>query len=306
MTEINVELLERSGSITTEALKRSIEIVKPGKRVIEICDELESFVLSQAEGMAFPVNISINDVAAHYTSPENDESVIPENSIVKVDLGAHIDGRISDAAISIAFNEEYRKLIETARDAVELAVSMARPGVATGKIGEKVYEFVRSRGFITVRDLQGHQIEQWKLHAGKNVPAIPIPFSDVMRENEVYAIEIFVTTGSGSVHEDVTKKYIYSLNERYSNRPRLKISRRVLTHIRKEYKTLPFARRRVARALGRQSSLGLSELEKLGIIRSYPPLVEDLHAPVAQREVSIIVESDGAKIYAGSLELPKI
>ncbi len=303
MTEINVEALERAGKIATEALRYSKEIVKPGVKIIDVCEALESKVLSEADGMAFPVNVSINDVAAHYTSPENDESVIPEGSIVKIDLGAHVDGRLSDAAISVTFDNSLFKLIEVARDAVELAVSSIRPGIETGKIGEKVYEFVRSKGLITVRELHGHQIERRKLHAGKTIPSVPYPFSDVIREGEIYAVEIFVTNGSGSIHEDKTKRYIYSYNEEARGLPRLRISRRVLSYIRSNYKTLPFARRRVVKALGRQAVLGLSELNRSKILRDYPPLIEDTHAPVAQREVSVIVESDGAKIYAGSFDL---
>ena len=301
MRELNIEALEKAGRIATEALRFAKDFVKPGIKVLDICEELERRILSEATGMSFPVNVSINEVAAHYTSPEDDETIIPEGSIVKIDLGAHVDGRISDAAISVAFNEEYYKLIEVVRDAVELAVSMIRPGVETGKIGEEVYKFVRSKGLITVRDLHGHQIERRKLHAGKTIPSVPFPFSEKIEEGEVYAVEIFVTTGSGSIHEDITKKYIYSRNEDVRIRPRLKISRQVLSHIRSNYKTLPFARRRIVKALGTRAILGLRELNNVGVLRDYPPLIENTNAPVAQREVSVIVESDGAKIYAGEL-----
>ena len=301
MSELNIEALEKAGKVATDVLTFAKDFVKPGMKVLDICEELEKRILSEASGMSFPVNVSINEIAAHYTSPENDDTVVPENSIVKIDLGAHVDGRISDAAISVAFNDEYYKLIEVVRDAVELAVSMIRPGVETGKIGEEVYKFVRSKGLITLRDLQGHQIERRKLHAGKTIPSVPYPFSDRIEEGEIYAVEIFVTTGSGSIHEDVTKKYIYSLNESYRARPRLKISRKVLSHVRSAYKTLPFARRRVVKALGGTAILGLKELNDIGILRDYPPLIENTKAPVAQREVSVIVESDGAKVYAGLL-----
>jgi len=301
MSELNIEALEKAGKVATDVLTFAKDFVKPGMKVLDICEELEKRILSEASGMSFPVNVSINEIAAHYTSPENDDTVVPENSIVKIDLGAHVDGRISDAAISVAFNDEYYKLIEVVRDAVELAVSMIRPGVETGKIGEEVYKFVRSKGLITLRDLQGHQIERRKLHAGKTIPSVPYPFSDRIEEGEIYAVEIFVTTGSGSIHEDITKKYIYSLNESYRARPRLKISRKVLSHVRSAYKTLPFARRRVVKALGGTAILGLKELNDIGILRDYPPLIENTKAPVAQREVSVIVESDGAKVYAGLL-----
>ena len=100
--------------------------VRPGDRVVDIADTVENEITRKGAMPAFPANISINDVAAHYTPVPNDGIVVEEGDLVKVDLGAQIDGYIADAAVT--FCSEKNDMVVAARNAVNAALKLMVPG----------------------------------------------------------------------------------------------------------------------------------------------------------------------------------
>jgi len=162
-------------------------------------------------GIGFPVGISINDVAAHFTPSKEHNPIISGNDVVKIDYGVHINGCISDGAFSWCPNGEYDNLIKVSEEATNTGIKNAGVDSILGEIGESIQEVIESceieiNGKLlpvkSIYDLCGHQIQQFRIHAGKAVPNIGIPYMERMKENEVYAIETFPTTGNGGIFED--------------------------------------------------------------------------------------------------------
>ncbi len=295
-----IESTKRAGEIA-KRIKESIRPkVKVGVKVIDIIKEIEKMILDLEVKPAFPINVCINNIAAHFTSPVKDETIINQGDIVKIDFGVQIDGYCVDNAFSVSFNEDeaLKNIIEAPEVAVKAAIMMMKPGVRTQEVARKIHSIVKGYGYNVLKELGGHQIEQWSLHTGKKLPNLAISAThggETIEENEVYAVEIFASTGEGTVHQS-RNVYIYSLNSSSGRVPlRRKISRKILGFISKEYKTLPFCERQLIDELKSGISFGLQELKISGKIDQHPVLLEKKGVYIAQHEETVLITKDGCE-----------
>ncbi|MEM2144519.1 MAG: type II methionyl aminopeptidase [Candidatus Jordarchaeaceae archaeon] len=293
--EEKFEKYRKAGNAVKAVRETARKIVQPGASILDICERIENELLSKEVGLSFPCNISVNNIAAHYTSPLDDKSLINENDVVKVDFGTHVDGYIADTAFTVCFKAEYEKLIEASEKALEVAIDMIRPGVETNLIGEKIEETIKGYGFRPIKDLSGHLLDQYILHGSKIIPNISIPHGTKIEKGEVYALETFATTGSGSVTE-APYAYIYSLLP-LRVPLRFKGSRQVLGLVQKEFKTLPFAERWLAKKVSKAGfKLAIKELTEKGLFHAYNVLSDKKGSLVSQAEHTLIVIDGGCEV----------
>ncbi|WP_297070383.1 type II methionyl aminopeptidase [Thermococcus sp.] len=289
------ESLIKAGEITRQVKKEILDLIKPGAKLYDIAEFVERRIVELGGKPAFPCNLSINEQAAHYTPYKGDKSVLHEGDYLKVDLGVHVDGYIADTAITIRVGMEGDDLMETSREALENAIATVRAGVKIREIGKTIEETIRGNGFNPIVNLSGHKIERYKLHAGISIPNV-YRESDTyeLKEGDVIAIEPFTTTGAGHVTE-VPPALIFMY---IRDRPLRNVhARRLLMHIKREYKTLPFAYRWLQGFMSdNQLKLALTQLDRAGAVYSYPILREVRGGMVAQFEHTVIVEKDGAYI----------
>lgn len=277
------------GKTLAEALKQVYDKVYIGMKITELCDLVENYIKRHGYGLAFPCNVSVNDIAAHDTADLNDKRIIKEGSVVKIDAGAHLDGYIVDAAVTISFNPKYSQLVRAAYTALRDAVNMMRPGVKIGDIGGIIEKTIKSFGYKPIRNLSGHLLSRYVLHAGKSIPNVKVILDSKIKEGEVYAIEPFATDGIGEVRETSYER-IYSLKAK----PK-KFKHRLLERIWHERRSLPFALRWYFKRHP-DAPKALKELVKRGIAFSYPVLVERGGGIVSQFEYTVLIERDGAEI----------
>ncbi len=193
------ESLLRAGRISREAREHAVGLVKEGALLLDVAEEVESLFRKRGAGPAFPTCISIDDVAAHYTPTHGDPLRFRRGSVVKLDLGAHLDGWIADTAVTIEVGtRNWTSLIRASELALQTAVEAVHGGVETRAIGEGIRRAIESAGYRPVRNLTGHTIERYVLHAGKSVPNVPHGH-DVLEAGEVVAIEPFASAGAGQV-----------------------------------------------------------------------------------------------------------
>src|SRR5205809_4115011 len=119
----------KSGEIVARLRKEVPVMVKPGVSFLRICDELEQKMRDHGGKPAFPVNVGINEVAAHYTSPPGDTLTIPAASLVKVDFGVHVDGYVTDTSVTICLDPRFEPLAQAADEALQNAIRAFKPGV---------------------------------------------------------------------------------------------------------------------------------------------------------------------------------
>ena len=240
---------------------------------------------------AFPVNLSINEVAAHYTPSYGDEGVA--HGLIKVDIGISVDGYIADTAFSVDLENDptNKKLIEAAEDAVSVSVSEFSLGKKLTDIGGKISEAISKKGFTSIANLSGHSIERFVVHAGWTVPNYDSGQTDTLEEG-LYATEPFATNGNGRVR-DGKGSGIFRIDGEGAIRDRF--AREVLNWIADEYKTLPFASRWVYKKFGARGMLAMKQLEAAGILYQYPQLIEVSGGKVAQAEHTVLLLENGEK-----------
>lgn len=281
--------MKKAGKIAAQALEYGKQLIKDGAVIVEICDKIEEKINALGGSPAFPVQISTNDTAAHSCPGLNDTKKF-NGEIVKLDLGVCINGMIGDNAITVDLSGKYDGMIhaaEKARDeAIKLVIKEFKT-VSLAKIGELIEHTIMSLGFQPIRNLSGHGLGEYLVHIPPTIPNHDNGNNNLLTEG-VFAVEPFSTTGAGMVVDSEQEPNIFSFNRQGPIRGMF--AREVQQFIEKEYKTLPFCTRWLARKFGEgKTRLALKELHRMGAIHGYPPLIEKSKAAVAQSEHTVLI-----------------
>ncbi len=284
----------KAGKIAAHALSFVAPMVRPGEKVLKICQLAEKKILeSGASGVAFPCNISINDEAAHYTSPHGDTKTFPERGLVKIDLGAQVNGHISDTALTVDLDGSFERFVQAARNALDAAIETVMPDVSLGEVGKAIERTIKRHGLKPIHQLSGHQLKPWNLHAGKNVPNVGMKLTSKMRLGETFAIEPFATNGNGTIKSG-SAAYIFS-NDMKNNKKLDVPTMRVRNIARQRFGSLPWAGRWLHSKSGTiDITAAINNLHRAGVIHGYAVLFEGRNGMVSQFEHSIFVGPTGA------------
>lgn len=294
MEEKQIQDYRKAGEIAKEVREFAKSIIKPDMPLLEIADKIENKILELKGQMAFPVNLSINDIAAHYTPSSTDDTKAA--GLLKVDIGVHIDGAIADTAFSLDLtkNQEHTKLIEASQQALDNALKITA-GITLSEIGSIIQETITEKGFSPIRNLSGHELGSFMVHAGLTIPNHNNGNKTELEEG-AYAIEPFATPGQGIVY-DGGKSGIYRLEKEGAVRDAG--ARKIYQYILEEHKTLPFCERWLTKKFGSRAKISLLFLERAGIIHHYAHLIEKSHQPVSQAEHTILITKNKVEITTG-------
>lgn len=293
MDEKELKSYEKAGEIASRIREWSKSLIKEDAKILEIAERVEGKIPELGGEIAFPVNICINDITAHYTPKYNDLTILKDKDLVSVDLGVHIDGFIADTAYTIDLSGDYGKLLEVNEKALETAISMITPGMSVAEIGRNIQRVIRDANFKPIENLTGHEVKQYDLHAGISIPNIEVPYNWKITEGMVLAIEPFATNGYGRVIESKQAE-IFSLEK--IKPTRMKESRLILNEIEKR-KKLPFAERWFAKMINPlKLDLVFRDLISNRVLRAYPILHEKEKGVVSQFEHTVIVTENGCKV----------
>ena len=276
--------------IASRARELGLQLTVPGARRRDVADAIESFVRDQGAEPAFPVNLSRNNEAAHYTPSPEDAATFETGDLVKVDVGAHVDGAIADTAdtIEVGGTRRYENLVKAAREGVRAGIAHVRPGVAVDELSRAIAEAIRARGFKPIVDLTGHSIERYLLHAGKSIPNVPGGGDATLEEGEIIAIEPFATNGIGSIENGPFGNIL-----RFRRAPEENDA--VLTALFGRFRTLPFATR-WANAPDEVEALKRARRS----LQSYPVFRERGGGWVAQAEHTVLVGPQGGEVLSAA------
>jgi len=295
-----IEMYKKAGKIVSKVRKNAVDYVKEDIKIIDVVEFVENKITELGGNPAFPCNVSINEITAHYTSPINDESTIKSGDLVKIDLGAHVEGYIADTAVSVLVGDEsenhdyHLQMIEASYEALQNGISTIKAGVEIGKVGEAIENAINDKGFNSVSNLTGHSMDRWILHSGVSVPNIRENNPHKIEEGDVLAIEPFATDGVGRV-TDMNQVHIFRF---LRDRPmRLLHAKRALNKIKENYKNLPFAQRWLQDQFSEHHlNNAMRMLISSRAVYPYHVLKEKSNAVVAQSEHTVIVESDGCLV----------
>jgi len=277
----------KAGKIAAQALQFGKSLIKPGTKVIDLLNQVEDKIIDLNGEIAFPAQISLNEVAAHQCSDLNDETVL-QDQVVKLDIGVLIKGYIADTACTVDLSGKYTKLVQASEEALNEALKLATPGTTLAEIGAKIHEVITSHGFAPIKNLSGHGLDYFEIHTHPSVPNFDNGNQTILEEDMVIAIEPFASTGAGIVQES-SPATVFSLTEDYPVRD--PITRTILKEIKK-YQELPFAKRWLEEEFTTlRTNFALRTLKRNGSLTEHPPLVDQNKGMVSQAEHSVIVRN---------------
>ena len=277
-----------AGEILAQVREEAAERVEVGASHLELAEWTEERIRELGGEPAFPVNISIDEEAAHATPSADDSSAFGEE-MINLDIGVHINGWLADTAITVDLSG-HDDLAEAPEAALDAALDLVEPGVETGEIGAAIEEVIDDYGYNPVVNLTGHGLGRWDQHTPPNIPNRAVSQSVELEAGDVVAVEPFATDGGGKVSEG-SDEQIFALDREQSVRNH--DARQALEQITEEFRTLPFATRWLDVD---RPEMALRRLERQNVVHGYPVLKEDEGALVSQKEHTVIVTEDGCEV----------
>lgn len=284
------EILEKyleAGRIAAEVREESKTFINVDAKLIDIAEKIESLIREKGALPAFPVNLSLNEVAAHYTPTKNDDVKIKDGDLIKVDIGIHADGYIGDTAYTLSFGN-YEQLVKASEEALEEAIKLCKPGTLLSDISARIEETIRSFGFNPISNLTGHGLDRFNLHAEPQVPNIKFSSDYKLKENQVIAIEPFATNGSGMVKESDLAIIFRFIEEK----PVRNQDGRLIMRFAEQFNGLPFTERWIPIDSLIRIRIALRELREKGVIYDYPILKEAAGGIISQAEHTVVVKEE--------------
>lgn len=300
MDDTIYESYRRAGKIAADARDYGAKLVKKGASYLDVVTKIESKIIESGGGLAFPVNVSINEVAAHF-SPRHDDTTLffKKGDVVKLDVGAHIDGYIADTALTIEVEtNNYVDMIKASRKALDNAISLMKADASLAEISRTIEDTIKSFGYKSIDNLTGHSLSRYNLHSGLSVPNVSEKLNRAkLKSGNILAVEPFATNGAGHVISGDSSniyRYTTSVKSRLIRDPKTRLS---AMKINKNFNTLPFAERWCMKAFSNTDVLiSIKKLLLAGCIKQYPQLIDADKGIVTQAEHTVIIREDGCEV----------
>lgn len=295
LTDADYVKWRKAGEISAAAIELGRMLIKEDAVLFDVAEQIEDFMRENGAIPAFPTNLSRNEVAAHYTPSSTEKNVVfHKGDVIKLDLGAQIDGFIADTAVTIEVGTtKWEKLIEASKKALEEAIAIMGPNSNLATVGGVIESVINKYGYKPIRNLTGHLIERNVLHAGISVPNVNQRIMQRPRIGQVFAIEPFATNGDGHVVSGPTGNIYHFQRDRPQRLPE---ARRLLQTIGNKYPHTPFAERWLIRDGHERTASSIQFLLKSVAIKSYPQLIESGHGMVSQHEHTVLITEDGCEV----------
>jgi len=288
-----IEKWKTAGKLARDALHFGRNLIEAEKSMLNVTEKIESFVKKHGGELAFPTNLAVNNVGAHWTPSSKSSEIFCKGDVVKLDVGVHIDGYIGDNALTLEIGtKNYTKMIEASREALNAAINVAVAGVNVGIIGHAVQDTIEKYGYRPIANLTGHRIKRYNLHSGVSIPSIRERGGPTLNNGDIVAIEPFVTDGAGRVGGKRNSN-IYHL--RQIRKVRDEKATELMKEIQERYKGLPFAERWL-HEFQDDATKNLQKLMRAGIVSYYPVLDELGNGIVAQSEHTLLITNNGNEV----------
>ena len=297
MNQEVIEKYKKAGRIAAEVLSYGKGLIKKGNSLLDVTEKIENKIFELGGKPAFPVQLSMNHIAAHFC-PEEDDKTVFSDQVVCLDVGVHVDGYIGDNALTVDLPGKYNDLVKASREAVEEAIKVVKVGATLGEIGSVIHDTITKYGFSPVRNLSGHGLGKFVQHTKPSIPNFDTGDDMKIEKSMAFAIEPFASTGAGIVQDSGVGTVFSLINKKPVRSP---ITREVLKEI-DSYEGLPFAKRWLTKKFGAKANFALRELLQNGVIKDYKPLADAAKGMVSQAEHSLLVDDEGKVIITTKLD----
>ncbi len=279
-----------AGKKTSEALKLAKKLIDSGVSILDVTEKIE-----KKFNPAFPLNISMNEFAAHDSADINDDRLI--EGVVKIDFGVNVNGAIGDAALTIDLTDKHSDLLEANKEALNSALNYVMKNfseVSVNEIGKAVYDIALKHKFGVVRNLTGHGLWLNQIHTPPSIYNFPSDSKAILKPYFPFAIEPFFSYEDVMVKESGRAKIFQMLSLKPIRDSR---ARRILNYVRENFSTRPFASRWLLKEFREEEiDFALYKLIKNGNVYAYKPLKASNNAIISQFEHSVVLTNEKAII----------
>jgi curved DNA binding protein len=316
-----------AAEIANRTMATIIPMCQPGARVVELCSMADAMVTEECgkvhskgrarvdpvdKGVAFPFCVSVNHVVGHNSPEGNDEQILEEGDLVKLDLGVHIDGFIAVVANTVVATSDPATPITGRKADVLMAVTVAaeaalnaiKPGATNNEITALFERAANGFGVNVVEGVLSHQMKRHVIDANKVILSKEThdqkAEEEEIEELDVWGIDIIMSTGEGKPREiDELKTTIYKHQVDQSYNLKMKASREIFSQVTGDHPTLPFTLRQYEG--NSRARLGMKECIGHDLFTNYPVLEEREGDFVAHAKFTVLLTEEGVQRVTGGL-----
>ncbi|KAF9267848.1 proliferation-associated protein 1 [Marasmius fiardii PR-910] len=297
--EADLTKYKTAADIVRDVMKKLIELAVDGARILDLCIEGDKLieqgtgaVYNKAvkgnkvpKGIAFPTSISVNNTVSHFSPLESDpqsSQTLAKDDVVKIHIGAHIDGfaAVSAETIVIGANTQNpvtgRKadVLKAAWHAAEVAMRLVKVGNKNWAVTEAVQKAASAWNCKPVEGMLSCQQTQNVIDGKKRIILNPSEAQKrdfeacTFAEGEVYGIDILVSTGEdGKARVEESRTTIYQRDSNITYQLKMKNSRAVFSEVQKKAGAFPFNIRVLEDE--KRARMGLQEAVQHSLVKPY-------------------------------------
>ncbi|CAD6228681.1 GSCOCG00006496001-RA-CDS [Cotesia congregata] len=320
--DLVVTKYKMAGAIVNQVLKQILEKCVAGASVRETCEYADSLLLEETskvfkkekelkKGIAFPTCISVNNCICHFSPIASEpDLILKDDDMVKVDLGAHVDGFIAVVAHTIVIGSSPEKKVTgrkadvalAAHYASQAALRLLKPDTETYAITGTVEKICEAYKCKPIEGMLSHQLKQFKIDGEKTI--IQNPNDAQKKEHEkytlethdVYAMDVLVSTGEGVGREQDTRVTIYKKTEE-TYQLKLKASRMFYSEVTHKHGLMPFNLRTFEDE--KKAKMAVVECVNHKLIEPFQVLYEKPNEYVAQFKFTVLLMPTGPHKITG-------
>ncbi|MFH0943876.1 MAG: type II methionyl aminopeptidase [Planctomycetota bacterium] len=298
MTAVDMQKVRDACAIAGHVRGLVASLIQPGARLIDVALAGHERIAEMGGRAAFPLQISRNEIAAHYCPYIGDPTEFEEGDVVKADIGVHVDGHMADTAVTVDLSADGRheNLLLAAKEALDAAISVAGPEVEVAEVGRAIHQAITARGLNPIRNLTGHGVDRWCIHKAPQIPNVPSGRGR-LKANTFVAIEPFATDGEGMIEE---RGDAHVFMAKKSGKKARGAHPKVLAAI-SEFRGLPFGSRDLVQLFPLQQVADtLNAMNMAHQLISFPPLCEKKGRLVSQFEHTLHITDSGAEVLTAA------
>ncbi|KAF9647974.1 proliferation-associated protein 1 [Thelephora ganbajun] len=288
-----------AAEIVHNAVKKIIPLCVGGAKVLDICLEGDKLIelgtgavwnksvkgVKVPKGLAFPTSISVNNCVAHFSPLASDplsSQTLAKDDVVKIHIGAHIDGFAAVTAETIVVGatpenpvtDRRADVLKAAHTAAEVAMRLVKVGNKNWAITDAVNKVAAVWGCKAVEGMLSCQQEQNVIDGKKRIVLNPSEAQKrefetaTFAEGEVWGVDILVSSGEdGKARLEESRTTIYQKDSTITYQLKMKTSRTIFSEVQKKAGAFPFNIRVLEDE--KKARLGLQEAVQHGLVKPY-------------------------------------
>jgi len=249
----------------------------------------------------------VNEILGHFSPLAGEGRVLKAGDVAKIDLACHIDGFIAAAAHTVVIDDGKKvedkraDVIMAAWNAAEAALRLVQVGNTNTQVTEAFAKIAEEFKCKPVQGVLSHQLKRHIIDGNRCILGCKDAENEVdefeFEMNEVYCIDVVMSTGEGKGKETEMRNTVYKRNVENSYTLKTQKARQFLHEVNTRFPALPFSLRAIEDV--QVARVGVSEAKRHELLHEYPILKEKAEDFVAQFKFTVLLLPGGTKKITG-------